>query len=60
MARKGENGNFILIEEGTDKYAALDMAQALSLAAVAEAIATTFRTDSNHREKDQQGDKEQR
>ena len=41
MTRK--NGRYLITEQGTTQYADLNMAQALALAAVAEALVTTIR-----------------
>jgi hypothetical protein len=43
-----QNGNYALTEQGTMRYADLNMAQALALATVAEALATTIRTKANN------------
>lgn len=42
------NGNYILTEQGTDKYADLDMAQKVALASVAQALVTTLRDRRNN------------
>lgn len=48
LTRARHNGRYTLTEQGTTKYADLAMAQALALAAVAEALATTIRTQANN------------
>jgi hypothetical protein len=44
--------DYILTEQGTDKYADLNMAQAVALPAVAQALVTAIRarTDNGHAE----------
>jgi hypothetical protein len=48
LTRTRQNGSYTLTEQGTTKYTDLNMAQALALAAVAEAMATTIRTKANN------------
>jgi len=48
LTRTRQSGSYTLTEQGTTKYADLNMAQALALAAIAEALATTIRTQANN------------
>jgi hypothetical protein len=43
-----DKSNYTLTEDGTDKYADLDMAQTVALAGVAQALVTTLRAERDN------------